>query len=155
MSSSCDSGSFAIRRLLSYESIPSVGLTPPLLAMLSSVEGAVIDLLLAEVVSEVEAGMYGELAEVVEHPFWISPPLFSPFSDSDDSVASPVVDDEVPGLVLARALVPALSFLIPLLPLRLQLFLLLLLLNLLFVLLVASAVGPLASSSPMGMLWRR
>ena len=106
MSSSCGSTSFALLRLMNHESIPSVGLTPPGVAMLSSVEAAVIDLLLDEVMAEVEAGMADAWADDVDHPFWMSPPLLSPFSDSDASVASPVVDDGVPGLVLARALVP-------------------------------------------------
>ena len=36
-------------------------------------------------------------------PFWLSPPLLSPESGSDVEV---VADDGVPGLVLARALLP-------------------------------------------------
>ena len=107
MASSSGSAHFSVLQALSYESIPSIGLSPPLLTLLYDLEVAVIDLLLEEAVAEVEI----ELAVVGgghgdgDHPFWLAPPVLSPCSSSGDSVASPAVDDVVPGLVLARSLV--------------------------------------------------
>ena len=109
-SSALASSLFLVRRAANHEHIASVGLVPPVVSLFYSVEAVIVDQFLDEVVAElVGAAVAAEPgADAVVDPFLVSPPPLSPFSDSGGSVVGPAleVDDGVPGLVLARALVP-------------------------------------------------
>ena len=108
-SSALVSSSFLARRAVCLEHIASVGLAPPMVSMLYSIEAVIIDQFLDEILVELEgtaAGVDTGSAAVVVDPFLLSPPPLSPASDSEGGDVVPALDDGVPGLVLARALVP-------------------------------------------------